>query len=555
MILRINNTLAHFVLIGLVLSLGATEGRAAAAAIDTLALVNGDPITTVELDRMVMAAHEKFRAGEQGSVTAESLLKKRTDDYLIIQDALAAGYDQDEKFQSMIEDKTREYAIGIYVRENVELPRVAPADSVRAYFDRYYWRIQLRRLSVRTAAEAMALRDRVAGGEDMDALARELSLDTKKLKGGLTNLMYWADVENRVRDAVRGLETGQISPVFAYNDAFAFARVEKLLPVNEKDFARFEKSIIPVVHGQLRQRVWDEFLAEQIERAGLSANVGALMAVVADSAQVLTGEFLIKQPELIFELGDGEGVTGTDLRRAISHEAMQKATEPFGHHLARARADLSHELVLGSLAKAAGYRDNPEVQALVQKDWEQDLITRYLSDHVSAKIKFKRADFETLYEENKEKMRGPDEVRLDVMILDDEGEATEAVARLHDGANFGFIFKQYNPEQELAPASAAFIAEPELSKPFRDALANMKVGDSSDVIKMPMGYMIFRLDGRRPGAVPALEEVEMDIRRTLFKREFDRLLAEHMEILRQGSEIIWYPERLAAYLAPAGEGK
>lgn len=555
----INSGLRRLWLIaGLVVALALTVGPAVSEAVeavgDTLVLVNGDPITTVELDRLVMEAHEKFRAGKQESVTAESLLKKRVDDYLIIQDALAAGYDQDEDFQAMIDKKERQYAIGVYVREMVDLPKAAPSDSVRAYFDRYYWRIQMRRLSVRTTAEAEALRKRVADGEDMDALARELSLDSKKLRGGLGNLLYWADVENRVRDAVRGLKPGELSPVFAYNDAFTFIRVEQLLPVDEGDFARLEKSIIPVVHGQLRQRVWDDFLASQVEAAGLSVDVGALMAVVADSAQVLTGDFLKEQPEFVFELADGEGVTGTALRRAISHEAMQKATEPFGHHLARARADLSHELVLASLARAAGYFENEEVQAMVQKDWEKDLIARYLADHVTAKITFKREEFDAMYEENKEKMRGPDEVRLDVMILDDQDEAEAASARLQEGADFGFIFKQYNPEQDLTPGSGEFIAIPELSRPFRDALATMQVGDSSEVIKMPMGYMIFRLDARRPGRIPPLEEVEIDIRRALFKREFDRRLAEHLKILREGSSITWYRERLDAYLAPVGEG-
>ncbi len=262
----------------------AASGCLAAEAVgDTLVLVNGDPITTAELDRMIMAAHADFRGEKQSSVTAEGLLDKRVNDYLIIQDALAAGYDEDEVSQEMIDDKTREYAIGIYVREQVALPESAPADSVRAFFDRFYWRIQLRRLSVRTMAEAEHLRAQVVGGADLDALARELSLDTKKLTGGLGNLMYWADVENRVRDAVRGLDPGQLSPIIPYNDAFAFARVEQLIPVVEEDFARFKPSIIPVVHGILRQRVWDQFLAEQIELAGMAANRPIAVAIKASA--------------------------------------------------------------------------------------------------------------------------------------------------------------------------------------------------------------------------------------------------------------------------------
>ncbi len=526
----------------------------AAAPADTLILVNGDPITTSDFDRMIKDAHASFRAGGGKEASADEMLEDRVNDYLIIQDALTAGYDEDPAFQAMIVEKTREYAIGVYVRDNVALPKTAPSDSVQAYFDRYYWQIHMRRISVRTRDEAEAMRAQIVAGADMEALAREHSLDTKNIKGGLYNLLFWADVENRLRDAVRGLEVGQISAVFPYNDAFSFVRVEKLHPADQANYDRFERSIIPVVHGNLRQRVWDEFLRDQTSKARLGEDMGGLMAIIADSAAVLTGEFLIDQPEFVFEIEGGSGVTGTALRRAVSHEAMQNALAPFGHHLTKARHDLTNELVLGSLAEAAGYYDNDEVLALVDQEWEKDLIARYLDDAITSKITFKREEFEALYEQNTELMRGPEEVRIDVMIFEEAEKATEAAERLSDGADFGYIYEQYNPGQEMALGNSAFIELTELSKPFRDALEGLKVGESSSAMEMPMGYLIVRLSGRRPGVVPPIEAVEMDLRRSLLKINFDRDLKKHLSILREHSEIQWWPERIESYLSPAKDG-
>jgi len=546
--------LGSLLAVALILTAAAPLCFGADAPVDTLVLVNGDPITTLDFDTLIMAAHADFRAGDRSEASATQILDKRVNDYLLIQDAMAAGYDEEEAFLALIAEKTQEYAIGVYVQDNVDLPASAPADSVRAFFDRYYWQIQLRRISVRTREEAESLRAKVAQGADMEALARELSLDTKNLNGGLYNLLYWADVENRLRDEVRGLKAGDLSAVFPYNDAFTFVRIEKLLPVDEAAFARFERSIIPVVHGQLRQRAWDTFLAEQTAKAQLREDVGGLMAIMADSAVVLTGDFLIEQPGFVFEIEDGDGVTGTALRRAISHEAMQKSLEPFGRHLTTARHDLTSELVLASLAKAAGYYENDEVLAMVEKDWEKELIARYLDDHVTSRIVFKREEFEALYEQNKELMRGPEEVRIDVMIFDDVAEAMEASQRLSEGADFGFIFEQYNEGQEIAVGASPYISINELSKPFRDGLRTLDVGESSSAIEMPMGYMVFRLDARRPGSVPPIEAVEMDLRRALFKRNFDKGLIEHLAILKEGSDITWYPEKIEAYMSPAKEG-
>ena len=52
---------------------------------------------------------------------------------------------------------------------------------------------------------------------------------------------------------------------------------------------------------------------------------------------------------------------------------------------------------------------------------------------------------------------------------------------------------------------------------FEQGVVDMEVGESSEAIVMPMGFMIFRLDARRPGRVPSIEDVEIDIWCILFK--------------------------------------
>lgn len=538
----------------LVVVAGAAAAVAAEAPVDTLVLVNGDPITTADFDRLIMAAHSGFEAGQQGVGTADELLDKRIRDYLIIQDALAAGYDTDPGFQEMIDEKTREFAIQAYVRDHFDQPETAPRDSVRAFFERFYWRIQYRRISVMDPARAEELRGQVLADGDMDALAREFSVDSQKLKGGLSNLLYWADVEIRIRDQVRGLDRGGVSVTFPYNDATSFVRVEQLLPVHEEAFPRFEPEIAAGVLGQVRQRAWDVFVNEQIALVDISEDLGSLAAVIADSTVVLSGDFLKEDPTVVIGVSDGFGVTGTELRKMISHEYMQDTTVPFAARLAAARRQAQSQVALAAAAKRAGYHENEDVVARVDVTWEKELIEAYLKDTVVAKIRFRRDEIQQFYDENSEAFRGPDEVRLDIMIVDEQADAEEASRRLREGADFGYIFKQYHPEQEVALGKARFIKITELSQPFRDELDHMEPGQSSNAVSMPMGWMVFRLDMRRPGTLPSLPEVEMEIRRVIYQRTFNRLLDEHVELLTQRSEITRWPERIEAYLQPAGEG-
>ena len=178
---------------------------------------------------------------------------------------------------------------------------------------------------------------------------------------------------------------------------------------------------------------------------------------------------------------------------------MQNARRPFADHVAKARREETDKLVVGHVASSKGYFDDPTVADRVTRDLEERLIEVYLTDHIASKIRFNREEFQTVYVENLPSYRGPDEVRLDILILDDRAQAEEAAQRLQAGADFGYIFKQYHPEQGVAPGKANFIKITELSQPFRDQLTHLEVGQSSDVVDMPMGFMVFHLDARRPG--------------------------------------------------------
>ncbi len=551
MVLSMAGSIAPLALLAMVLAAGAAWGQQAPG--DTLILVNADPITVADVDAMVLQAHESGRMEKGGAGLVRRMMEKRVNDLLILQDALAAGMDQEPEVLDFVADKERDYAIQAYVRDHLTLPEAAPEDSVRAYFERYYWRIQVRQLSVRTRAEAEDLRRAVLAGADMDSLARAVSLDTKKLNGGMYKLLHWADVENVIRDQVRNLPVGEISPVFPFREAYAFVRVEQREPVDKPVFASVHDKIAAAVLASMRQEAWDGFVDSALAQVPVTEDMGGLFAIAADSAQVLTGEFLKENSRPVLEVQGGAAITGTDLRKAISHEAMKDASRPFAAIMSMARQNKKRELVLDYLATRAGYHDDAEVNRRVDKDWEELLIETYLQDTVASRIRFKKGEFEKFYQQNLDRYRGPDEVRLEIMILDDEDQAREAAAKLAGGADFGYVYRQYNPGVEINLGQSSYIQIDQLSQPFRDQLEHMSIGQSSEAVEMPMGWMVFQLADRRPGTPPPLPEVEMDIRKVIYQQKFNKLLDEQLDKLKSQATIIRFDDGIAAYFNPPQE--
>ena len=91
----------------------------------------------------------------------------------------------------------------------------------------------------------------------------------------------------------------------------------------------------------------------------------------------------------------------------------------------------------------------------------------------------------------------------------------------------------------------------QLSKPIRHQLAGMEVGDTSQAVEIPLGWMIFKLVGERPGQIPPQGAVEMEIRKAVYQRKFNAYLDEHIELLRDKSEIRIFDERIEAHF-PSG---
>jgi len=520
---------------------------------DTLLLVNGDPITAKDLDRLIMDAHKSMNMDEQGGALGSRLIEKRIDDILLIQDALTAGMGEDPAFVAMLARRTSSYLIQQYVKDNFELPKEANPDLVRAYFENFYWRIQYRQMSLRTREEAEAFRTEIAAGADMDSLARENSLDTKNLKGGLHNLLHWIDVPFNFRDAIGNLEPGELTGVFPQNDAFAFLRIEQRLPIHEEYFPDIEKKITAIVYARERQKAWDEFVGDIKNGMPLQEDMAVIGSIMADSSLVLRPEFKREQPEHIIELRNGAGISGTEFRDALAFAYKNDTTKSFSHYFSSTRELLTNQLVLAFVAEEAGYGESPEILERENREWEKAILELYLDETVANGIRFNQAEFQEFYDQNKEKFRGPDEVRLDILILKTEEEAVNVSTRLKAGADFGRIFSEFNHGQELAPARPKFIKETELSDAIRKEIALIEPGQTSAPIVMGNGFMVFKFDARRPGSIPPLEMVEMEIRRVLFNRKFDAKVQEILEQLRAHSEIIWFDDRLQAYYSAGGD--
>ena len=166
-----------------------------------------------------------------------------------------------------------------------------------------------------------------------------------------------------------------------------------------------------------------------------------------------------------------------------------------------------------------------------------------------------REEFDEFYSEHHEDFRGPDQVRLTMIIVDEEATAQEVVARLAAGAAFEYLAKQYQQGgAELGSSTSDWAPANIFSADIQSQLEGLEVGASSEPVAMATGWIVFKLDDRRAGELATMEQVEMQIRQVMFQRKFNDQLDEHLELLNARSDIVRNKEAVDRYFGSELEG-
>lgn len=220
------------------------------AASGTIALVDGQPISTAALQPLLIEA-----AGAQ--VLNEVILDRRLERALDQRDVKLTENDIEQEKQMLLgeladdrdravrllDELRRQRGLGprrfeLMLRRNAGLrkliePQTQVTESmVRQAFERRYGRKKVARLIVvPTLTEAGAVLRRLEGGASFSDLAVEVSKDISRSQGGLLSPISPHDdtYPKAIREAVEALQPGQISPPVALEDGFAILRVERTI--------------------------------------------------------------------------------------------------------------------------------------------------------------------------------------------------------------------------------------------------------------------------------------------------------------------------------------
>ncbi|HMD98342.1 MAG TPA: peptidylprolyl isomerase [Terriglobia bacterium] len=202
------------------------------------------------------------------------------------------------------------------------------------------------------------------------------------------------------------------------------------------------------------------------------------------------------------------------------------------------------------------------------------IINKLINKEIASRIATTDAEISDYYEHNKASFDAPETeyhlAQIEVTPFagppahkDDaaknmaasERKAEALYARLQRGDDFATVAQQYSQDAKTAPGGGdmGFIPASSLeSNPqLKRAIASLKVGEISGILRSPSGFHIIKLLGRAdPGQMKLSNpQVESTIRRTLMGEKEELLKAAYIEELRDHAKVVNF---LAEQITAAG---
>ncbi|BEP29858.1 peptidylprolyl isomerase [Helicovermis profundi] len=228
---------------------------------------------------------------------------------------------------------------------------------------------------------------------------------------------------------------------------------------------------------------------------------------------------------------DGREITQKDMDVLISHlgnQAMQFAN-PEGEK--RLLDELINEELFYSHGKEIKADEDEAFKSELEKA-KISLIKQYMIGQTVMGVKVEDGEVEAYYEAHKNEFTAPETVNAHHILIDDETKANDIIEEINGGLSFEDAAKKYSscPSKEKG-GDLGFFGKGQMVPEFEEASFALELNQISEPVKTQFGYHIIKVVDRKEASSKGLEEMRMDLLKTLTaKKQSEAYLAKVAEL-------------------------
>lgn len=478
---------------------------------------------------------------------------------LMLQEAEARGLTETPELAALLQRFENGLLAEKFYLTNFRRKVEVTDQELRDLYERRGEEARLRLILAASQETAGEVRQALERGDDFITLARQRSVDHSKNRGGDLGVHTWADYPEEFTAAARGLQAGQVTPVFPYQGGFALLRLEDRRPVPQDDYATEDANLRRQLREIKELRAVREWTARKQREIGLQIDSTAVAilstamrsAIASRVNPTAPSPLPVADTDKTRTLATFAGKTWTlddylFRLESLPPEARPKLSSPHAE-LAVFIGNLVVRDVSVEEARKQGLQKSPELVEAVERFREKQMITR-LHFEIAKPAEIPEEDIRRYYEEHQASLIAPARVKVRVAVLSTEEEAKEALGRLRKRET---SLLRVATEESVDLESAAEEGEIWVTRTAEPSMFEQRVfaSDGERVegpIRVPGGWALFRNLEEEGESPMRYEEAHDMIRDTIVEetriRRFDDWLAErrekakieiHEDVLRQ----------------------
>lgn len=229
------------------------------------AMIN-DMLLLQEAERLGIEAGEDIVEERIERIKEEQGLTDKEFDRVLEQNGLTRS----EYVQRVREEVKKNRLLQAMVREKV----LVTAEEIRSFYQehkeafRVPEKMHLKVLVLDDRGRLAGIRERIAGGNlDFGTAAARYSQGPAASQGGDLGFVRWQDLQARWRNALQGMEPGQLSPVFKFGEGYAVLQLAGIQPGAARPLEEVRDRIRERLFAEKLRSRYDEYIRELRSKA------------------------------------------------------------------------------------------------------------------------------------------------------------------------------------------------------------------------------------------------------------------------------------------------
>ena len=513
----------------------------------TLAMVNGEPLTLEEFDRVLAGIHGGMTDNAiQTRPNPSQLLDRMINARLVLQEARNIGLDELPEVRSAEktfgEDTLREMLYSYHVR-NIRKP---DKKEVEKRYREAVKEVKVSSVLFEKEEDGKRLEAEVRAGGDFDELAQKMII-AGEAKGSLEGkYLKFESLGPEVATTVSSMKKGEVSPLMRIGKQFSMLKLgDTRYPEDkaareqaEKDALQAKKTaaLIAYTEGLRKKYVTiDRKLVDSLDYESSEPGFEKLLADDRTLANV-KGE---------------KPVTVADLTNAIEKKffhGTERAAE--GKKINRKKDQVLEEILNRRVTiKEAKRQKLDRTEFYKQKVAEYRngiLFGAFFRKVIAPDVKVDEEELKSYYQAHIGEYTFPEMVRIDGLVFSDRKDAEATIEKLRKGADFQWLRANADGQVEagkgenLLEFRGQMLDATTLPEEVRKAISGASPGDYRLYADPRNAYYVLDIRERIPSRSMPFESVKELIEKKVYAEKQQRVLRDWEEKLRKASDVKIY---------------